>query len=94
MSKKTVVAALLGVVLVFSIFSSISSQGTKKTPDQIRIEVLEARLDVCAKALEIIADNKVLAGSKSALRRMSHSYHLGSEHAMNAWISLRHKIAY
>ena len=99
MSKKTVVAALLGFVLVVSIFSSISSQGTKKTRDQIRIEVLEARLDVCAQALEIIADYKVLKGSKSKLRGISsNKYDFGPYEtptaAEMAWNNLRQKIVH
>ena len=94
---KAVVVAV-AVALVFLLLSNIQSKNTK-SPEQIRIEVLEARLDVCAKALEIIADNKVLSGSKSDLRSMSSSYYQFGPYetpsaAEKAWRILKQKIAY
>ena len=92
MRKRAAGILVVAAVLAISLIGYLPSQSS--TPEQdLRIQILEARLAVCINALEIFADSKQLSGLKRDIRNMSNPYYNAPKEVQKAFYDLKWRLS-
>lgn len=91
MQKRTAVIVVIAAMLAICIISYLPSQTPAQQQD-LRIQILEARLSACISALEIVIDCKPISGAKRDIRGM-HTYYNAPKEVQKAFYDLKWRLS-